>query len=404
LEEAAGDVADQGEAAADAVTEYVPTVDLATEYLDAIDHTESLSSAYSTELADLYLGLGKTLLDKKEYEGAKEAFQQGMQIVRVNYGLNSPDQTNYLFAIADIETYTDNRNSADDVLQNIYSIHARNYGENTAGMLPVLKQLMNWYEVNRPMNLGSSRYVDMEIPAALANRMAAIMEKEKGLAHPETAAVYRQIGQIYWRSAEYLLGRGISVEPGIIISTGAPPQNANTRGISIKSLINNGRDALTKVAESVGSNEDRSPVQYAEAIAQLGDWNLSFGRKQTASLSYQQAYKVLAEGGQMTSQADAYFGDPIPVRFMDEKLRPIVELVPDVNVPELEISMTVTEGGRPLDVKILNPPANTPKDSMRKMRRMVSVMRFRPRLANGIPQRAKNFVWRLPLASSELSQ
>ena len=85
------------------VAAYVPTVDPVDNYLDAIDDNEAVHGAYSTELADLYMGLGQSLMDKQEYDEAKKAFQQGVLITRVNFGLNSPDQTNYLFAVASIE-------------------------------------------------------------------------------------------------------------------------------------------------------------------------------------------------------------------------------------------------------------------------------------------------------------
>jgi tetratricopeptide (TPR) repeat protein len=389
--------------AEDVVAAYVPAVDPVTEYLDAIDSAEALSNAYSLELADLYLGLGQTLLDRREFEDAKEAFQQGMQIVRVNFGLNSPEQTNYLFAIADIETFTDQRSSADDVLQNIYGIHARNFGESDPGMLPVLEQLMDWYKVRRPMDSPGSQYADLETPVILATRMAVITEKDKGLAHPETAAIYREIGQIYWRTAEFVLGRGISIEKNLIIATGSPSQNPYTRSISVKTLINGGKEALTKVAMSVNLDENRSPFEKAEATAQLGDWNLAFGKKQTAAESYREAYAVLAESPELATEAGTYFLEPTPVRFMNTDLHMMNEAPSAKAGPELDISMTVTEGGRPLNVNVLNPPETVSGEDVRRLKRMISEMRFRPRLVDGEPVKAEGFVWQIPYIDADIS-
>ena len=207
----------------DDVATYVPSVDPVVDYLDAIDDTEAANGAYSTELADLYQGLGKSLLDKQDYEEAKKAFQQGVLITRVNFGLNSPGQTNFLFAVAQIESLLGNRRLADKVLDDIYLINARNYGENHPGMLPVLDQMLNWYVANRPVESLNNKYTDLERSELLTSKMATIIELDKGLGHPDTADIYRRVGQINWVTLKYVLERGISVEPGVILSTGAPP-------------------------------------------------------------------------------------------------------------------------------------------------------------------------------------
>ena len=47
-----------------------PQSDPVEDYLDAIDRVEADYSAYSTELSDLYLGLGRSLLTNEEYQKA----------------------------------------------------------------------------------------------------------------------------------------------------------------------------------------------------------------------------------------------------------------------------------------------------------------------------------------------
>lgn len=379
---------------------YVPPRDQVTEYLRAIDRTEAMTNAYSTELADLYLGLGQSLLEKREYDSAKEAFQQGMQIVRVNYGLNSPEQSNYLFAIANIESTLGNRKAVDQVMENIYLINARNYGEKSAEMIPVLDRMLGWYMRNRPLEHEDSRFADMERAELLAGRKAAIVEEHYGLDHPETASVYRQMGQISWQTARYVLSRGMSIERGLVVAVGSPPQNPNARAISIKSLVSSGEAAFAKVAASVNSDDSRSALEKAEAVSQLGDWNLAFGKRRTAGDLYEQAHRILADDPVYRHYADEYFDVPTPVRFMQEELLPVDPgQVANENV--LAVHMTVTEGGRPLDVEIIDAPESFPADHVRLMKRMVSEMRFRPRLVKGTPEKIENFVWYLSLDDSE---
>ena len=381
---------------ADGEPAYVPVMDQVNEYLFAIDRAEASSNAYSPELADLYLGLGQSLVQRQEFEDAKEAFQQGMQIVRVNFGLNSPEQTNYLFWIANIESELGNRRDVDQVMENIYLINARNYGADAPEMIPVLDRMLGWYMNHRPLESPETRFADMERAELLAGRKAGILEMHYGLDDRQTAQVYRQIGQIHWQTARYVLSQGMSIERGLVVAVGSPPQNPNARAISVKSLVGNGRDAFAKVADCVNADPSRSQLERAEAIAQLGDWDLAFGRRRTAAESYAQAYALLAADPDYRGLADAYFSAPTPVRFMQEDLLPRESPVGKTSAT-VKVVMTVTEGGRPLNVDIIEPPESFPADHVRLMKRMVSNMRFRPMLSKGSPVEAVDYIWYLPL-------
>lgn len=386
----------------DAEPAYVPVMDQVNEYLFAIDRAEANSNAYSPELADLYLGLGQSLLQRQEFENAKEAFQQGMQIVRVNFGLNSPEQSNYLFWIANIESELGNRKDVDQVMENIYLINARNYGADAPEMIPVLDRMLGWYMNHRPLESPESRFADMERAELLAGRKAGILEKHHGLDNRQTAQVYRQIGQINWQTARYVLSQGMSIERGLVVAVGSPPQNPNARAVSVKSLVGNGRDAFAKVADSVNADQSRTQLERAEAIAQLGDWDLAFGRRRTAAESYEKAYALLAEDPDYSHLADAYFSAPTPVRFMQEDLLPR-EPPAGKTSTTVKVVMTVTEGGRPLNVDIIEPPEGFQASHVRSLKRMVSNMRFRPMLSKGSPVKAEDYIWYLPLDEAERS-
>lgn len=398
MEELTGELAPEPEPEPEPA--YAPVNDEVVQYLDAIDRTEAMTSAYSTELADLYLGLGQSLLEQREFEEAKVAFQQGLQVVRVNYGLNSPEQSNYLYAIANIESQLGDRKAVDQVMENIYLINARNYGEQSPEMIPVLDRMLGWYMNHRPLDHQDSRFADMERAELLATRKAEIVESHLGLGHPETTAVYRQVGQISWQTARYVLSQGMSVEKGLLVAVGSPPQNPNARAISIKSLVANGEAAFAKAAASVNQDANSTALEKAEAISQLGDWNLAFGRRRTAGEFYEQAHRLLAEDPTYQHYADEYFGLPTPVRFLQQDLLP-VDPGATGTASTLAINMTVTEGGRPLDVDIPEPPESYPADHVRMMKRMVSEMRFRPRLVNGTPEKMENFSYQLALDSPE---
>ena len=68
--------------------------------MEEIDRIEATEGAYSAELSDVLMSLGMSYQEKVDYENANLAFQRGMQLEKINYGLFSLEQTPYLREIA----------------------------------------------------------------------------------------------------------------------------------------------------------------------------------------------------------------------------------------------------------------------------------------------------------------
>jgi tetratricopeptide (TPR) repeat protein len=379
-----------------------PPVDPVKNYLDSIDRAETESSAYSPGLAELYLGLAESLLEREQLEEAKNAFQQGVQIVRVNYGLNSPEQTHYLFSIADIESQFGNWSVADKIIQNIYSINENSAGENHPDLLPVLDQMLTWYEDRYLLLPNQDRYVSLTKIEQIAAKMVLISEREKGLEAPETAILYRKIGQLQYSMAKYLSKEQASSQNEFNLRMG-PGQDALTQTAQQKyvpSHYREGTGAFNKFAEAVNQNADYGPWQRAEALAQVGDWHLIFNKPQTAGNAYREAYDLLMGSQQDGPLAKDYFDQPTPIRFMMKEMFPRDD-TNDGPGPELEVSMTVTSKGFARNLELLNLSENMDKDYVHKIKKKVGDMRFRPRLLDGEPVELKGFIWRVDVLETE---
>jgi hypothetical protein len=166
-----------------------PRTDPVGDYLDAIELAAGQGGAYSAELGDLYIGLGQSLVRDGELEAARDAFNLGVQNIRINSGLNSPQQTNPLFSIADIEFILDDWRAAEDVLQSAFRINERNFGEKHRDLLPVLERIYDWYAIRRPLDSPDSDYEDMQRHLLWAERIAEIREKELGLSDPQRVSM-----------------------------------------------------------------------------------------------------------------------------------------------------------------------------------------------------------------------
>ena len=251
------------------IEEQQPVSDPVSDYMNAIDNVEAEHSAYSTELSDLYLGLGKSLYSKQEYEKARQAFQRGMQIQRVNYGLNSLSQSPYLLSIADTESFLGNWDQSQEALENLYSINQQAYGANDVRMLPVLDQMLDWYLDSYDERTPRGGYANLVISERIATRMYSILENELPLDDPQAPERFRRIGYLQYFIANHIKQHGEPSESGVTFSTGGSTSclAASSRAVivaSTRSLIAIASSSALRAASFASSS---SRVAFADARA-----------------------------------------------------------------------------------------------------------------------------------------
>ena len=356
--------------AATEVTDSDPISD----YLDAIETAEEERSAYSTELSDLYFGLGQSHFSKREYERARRAYQRGMQIERVNYGLNSLSQAPYLLSIAEAESFLGNWDESQDALENLYTINSNAYGENDPRMLPVLDELLDWYMGTYGDRSHNGGYQNLVLSERLGKRMSTILNKSVSIDDPDAAPRYRKIGHLHYFIANHIKQYGEPSESGFTINSGSTISNPDSTS---HQHFRRGKAALQKVIESLEKQEDSSDSQKALAIAELGDWYLVFGQRMSASKAYKLAYESLQSSSESQQLTETLFGQPSMIEF--------TALGSNSKLPEndLQVSMVVSKAGVPGKMEILNPPENISKNQIRAILKDIRSKRFRPRLVDG---------------------
>jgi len=372
---------------------YVSPRNPADEYLDAIDRVEAEYGPYSTELSDLYLGLGQTLMNSGDWEKAKDAFHRGVMVVRVNSGPNSPEQTNQLYMIANVESVLGEDDSADDVLHNIYFINSSYYGEHSPEMLPVLKRMYGWYLLTRPMGSEIAKLSDYETYIELADKMVDVSEAVNGVDNAETAAAYRLLGESEFQAARYLSSKVStqSLDPTMDISV-----TMRSTGLiedPTADHYDDGRKAFSKYIQSLAATESTSPQELAEALASVGDWYLVLGKARKARGLYEQGYELLRSSEAYAELAESYMDQPEPVYFFNP-YADILESAPmDTTEVTLDISMTVTSSGDTRDVEVLHASEGVPEETINKILKEVRQIPFRPALKAGELVTTRDFIW-----------
>ena len=363
--------------------------DAITNYIRAIDTIESDSSAYSRELADLYLSLGNAYVTSGDFAAAKRAFQRGMQIERVNLGLNSLAQTPYLFSIAETETQLGNYTESQAALETLYNINVETHGESSPAMLPVLEQLLDWYTDSYDQLSRSDAYKSLIVAEDIGERMYRILSNNKAINPSESAEQYRKISHMHYMIARHLEEYGEPVESGFSINNG---QQVRSQESSSHMHFRRGKAALEERVKSLEQQPDASMTEKALALIDVGDWYTAFAQRASAKKTYNLAYELLPDDENSNTQRQALFGQPTLIAYTAAN-RGQTTLPQD-----LQVTVTVLSSGSTRNPAIIDPPESLSERALNSIYKDIRNMRFRPQWVEGKPTKAEIV---LPYASQQ---
>ena len=361
-------------------------------YLTAIDNLEAEHSAYSSQLSDLYMGLGESYALSKEYSDALVAFQRGMQIERVNFGLHSLSQAPYLTSIADTESKLGNQDKSLKALNQIYQISVKSYGATDKRMVPVINSLIDWhmniYHQQRP-KVGYSNLVMSE---KLANEMHAILDGTTSLENVDGPAHYRRIADLHYVIADHITKHGEPRESGFTVSTGSDSIRRSEARTSYRHF-HRGKAALEKVVQTTIEQNNSVALDKANAIADLGDWYLLFGQKLTAIKTYQLAEEMLVSDENPESARESLFGTPKIIDFGIKKKAQESTGSENQSVT-VQVSMLISEGGVASGFYLTNESESEAlsDNEMKWLKKHFRNKRFRPRIVERQAQESAHTV------------
>ena len=377
-------------------TAYVSPVDPKNQYFDEIDRIEGEYGPYASELSDLYLGLGQSLMDSSDFEEARDAFHRGVLVQRVNLGPNSPEQTPHLYLLATIEVALGDMDAAEKVLKNIYFINSNHYGEESPEMLPVLDRMYQWHMMVRPPGTLNLDYQDYDRIVELTKEAAKISAEAYGESHPETAEAYRRLGEAEFQLVRHMTGSGMSLAPDLYVAKTS--SNSSPLGFGTEPVYdhyNSGRKAYRKYLDSLMASESTKPLQFAEALAELGDWCLVFERRGQSRKYYQLGYQVLIENEGFEEQAKNYMSQPRPMHFVNNAEPIYLEEIPaDLQEINLDVSITVSSRGTVRNVEVLKAPEGMSERDISRIVRRLILTPFRPAMKEGEVVTTKDFIWK----------
>ncbi|MDX1557065.1 MAG: hypothetical protein R3212_13625, partial [Xanthomonadales bacterium] len=328
------------------------------------------------------------------YEEARDAYHRGVMVVRVNSGPNSPEQTNLLYLIANIETILEEPDQADKILENIRFINEQAYGENSPELVPVFERMYEWYATTRPLDVDESEIQDYSRIVELTEDMVELNEAVYGPNHENTALANRRLAEAHFESLRFAMSEEEWIAPRIIVASDTPYQSImGSPEQSPRDHYLDGRDAYMAYLDYIEADPNRTPLEHAEAIADLADWSLHFEKYRAARKLYLQAYEVLAASEEYSGLVENYLGQPKPMYFSGMQSQPVEGVPLEDEARRVDVSMTVTRAGDVRYVEILNPPEDLSDDDLDDLRKEVQDIPFRPSLKDGKAVTTEGFIW-----------
>ena len=254
-----------------------------------IEKIERRSNRYNIELARPLVVLGDALAGVGDRQGALGAFDRAVHITRVNRGLHHPSQVEIVYREASVLAANGDLAQANRRHEYAYDILLRSYGGGNPSLLPGIFSLADWYLVN--YNIFSAR--------GLYEHALSVADGSLAAADPNRLRALRGMAATY-RSERF-----------------PPYQKETTPGTSHQvgyrygtmPVINNfakGERALIEVVNVIMASAKSSDEDVADAVLELGDWYLIFGKHDRATTLYRHVWGLLeAKPDQLAEIFDA---------------------------------------------------------------------------------------------------
>lgn len=336
-----------------AVGEYVEAINIVE--LE-IDNIERRSNRYNIELARPLVILGDALAGVGDREGALGAFDRAVHITRVNRGLHHPSQVDIVYREANVLAANGEVAQANRRHEYAYGILLRSHGGGSPMLLPGIFSLADWYLVN--YNIFSAR--------GLYEHALSVADETLTAADPKRLRALRGMAATYLseRFPPYQKETGSSSSQPLSYRYGTMP------------AINNfakGERALIEVVNVLMASGEASQEDVADAVLELGDWYLIFGKHGRATTLYRHVWELLQA---KPDELARIFDVPTPL-YLPLPGDPDTDGVagrPRTGV--VELSFRVDESGGVSGIATLR---SEPQDLMDvKVRRAVRRARYRP--------------------------
>jgi tetratricopeptide (TPR) repeat protein len=340
-----------------------------------IAQISALKHRYHEDLLVPLALLGDALMVQGQVDAAIDRYVRARHIARVSYGLFSQRQLPLVYREADAYRRIEDFQSSAKREEYAYDVSRKALGDSNPDLIPATMRLANFYL--ETFNYFSAR--------EMFNR-AMIIRDQNGLQF-EPAAIPALKGiAITHRLEKFPLF--------YVSSRNANPDNAPISQTSTldrqQVTFNNfpaGEKALQRIVEIRRRQDPQDPLATRNAIIELADWHLMFGRTSPAHTLYTYVYEQMLA---LDEDPALFFAEPYLLYMpKPEDPQPKNDQTPDqAATGYIELGFDVATNGR---IRALTTLTSYPPKLMDfKVRRSLRMAIYRPSLVAGLPVKAEN--------------
>ncbi len=382
-------------------------------YGRAINALQEDKGPFSPELTEQYLALGRLYQEAAAYDKALETYAKAEHLSRMNDGLDAAGQ--FLPIALSIDCHLAKGAFAEAIERQEYLVylHREHYGYDAAEAVPTTLALGNMYF--EAFERGLRHDPDAPMPAPDYGVESGFADPQD-LSPIEIAFLWLDQARVqYFTSIRHLVThedytnpllldletnlietlflqafrRDIEVDPLYFVNTREPSvrdmlsfDRANEQMPSYRA----GNEAFTRILSYLRANPAAEPMQVAEAMLELGDWHLLFGREKRALNQYEEARSYLRASG--TSEADiaALLSPSVPVQL------PVFRAAPHSRARAMleeqaaydgyiDVALSLDRTGEVESIEVLDKSANVDSAIEARLKKVLRNAPFRPRLA-----------------------
>ena len=355
-------------------------------YEKQITELESAEGPHAEPLVEARSSLGMLYQQAGDHGRAITVLRDALQSVRVNEGLHSMSQLAILEAIIDSQVALGARDELRRNYEYLFWLYQRNYGDHSAGLVPVIKRVGQWYFDLYNFSPPNTTVEPLIAADDLYAKALKILPED---APPrDRADILYKVAVINHHVAEDVQDPMLSHreirEAMIPHGRGSPYLNeAAVRQYYADQSFYKGKRSLKRLIETYEKTLPGGIMDYARALVFMGDWLTVQRRVLEGARLYQRALAALEEHDADPALVDELFGEPQPI----EQL-PIpgeTESQAGADSYYVDALLDVPKSGWPTNIRIqaIHPPEQT--TLVRRAERGIAATRYRPRYRNGQP-------------------
>jgi len=385
-------------------------------YIAVVGENEATEGPYSESLREDLFSTGLLYQQLGQHRDAIRLLERALNVSRINYGLENPDQVPLLEAEAQSYQALLENSNADNMMEAAYNIEAQHYGIGSVELVPALLSLGNWNTnafmerssilVNIPrMNVQNflrdpNNYIQpqnetMQTPLfklyqARSNYLNAIknLVDARQYFNPGLLELERKLLTNYFLTMHQ---ENILYEPDFYLnrkkSKTTSRLNQNAIELMTSDSYDDGRVAHQRIQSYILHDPQRDDARLALAMLEEADWDMLFQRKRNGIDKYQTAYKYFNETPELLTppvQAILYPELPVvlPTYLPPPNSREKLGIASDAAVSYfgyIDVSFEINKYGSARKIKILRKEGEVTRNMEIRMNQYLKNVLFRPR-------------------------